>query len=937
MNVTLPSMNVSRYLPKLAIGFALLCVSSPLYPEYRMFFIGNSFINASGSAETIPGIVEALAEAGGHTVPETLMQYISGGSFADQLDGTPGLPTNKSTPTLLDTDATAPWTHVVMTNVSSQPTRAGDVQAHMEDGMELYELIKASNPSAKVVMNQSWARSTAHGWMDGDPFETPFEMAKELWVNYRALADAINAQHPDFHPAVVAPVGNAWGNAGGYVAPADPDYFDLHGPDEYHGNDRGHYLTGCVTYSMLYGVSPEGLHTHSAIQNLNLSISDAQALRLEAAAWRTVLAAGVASERILVDFGPDTAPTTTDTAREEAWNHLNPTLGGASGSVLSNLVAAGGRTTPVLLEVMSPFDASNSGGTEESTRYPASATSDSLTGGSGTAPSIQFSGLDPDAAYRLTFYASWLDVDDPPADPVQTRYTVKGAAERFVVLDVLNNQDAAAETEALFPDDDGTLLITLSADSGPGDTYLGSIELTTLPERRLSILNQPQSQSVEQNTSVTFTLGVNVGYALDIQWYQDGAPIPGANDLTYSLKLTDPGMDGAEFHAVISNDVVTLTSDTATVYLTEDVTPPEATGVGLNGTDVLELTFSEALEQTSATDPVNYRVANRGRLLTPASVNLSGDGRTVTLTLDSGLEEHYVVSVASEVADVAGNPIPAQTFLKGAAPRTPTDSILIDFGVVDDADHIIDGERWNAIDSSATLDSGAVSGVGGVDNLLTLDGSLSGIAVEVISPFRRVSTTGTENSTEFPSQVSHDTLFGHTGNWDGLGPVVPEFKLSGFHSSEVCSLVFYASRTNVSDIRETLYVVTGSEEQSVALNASNNINDTAVLDHVIPDASGEITILLQKGPNNSRSEGYVYLGVLEISIYDGDPEPSLYPPVILGDGTVIDWVGDGVLSYTDELNNGSWIPYETPPASPFIDRSDIPTSRFYRLEFSENL
>jgi hypothetical protein len=155
----------------------------------------------------------------------------------------------------------------------------------------LYDKIMSNNPQTKIVLYETWSRSAAHSYITGtsgpQSFTSTAQMQKELRDNYAALATTLNLEHPNNPPVQIAPAGSAWENAGGLLPAGSPGFADLHGSDEYHGDDDGYYLSAATIFSTIYGVSPEGLSTKAPVVTLNLQ-RNVSPLHLEKTAWNTV-------------------------------------------------------------------------------------------------------------------------------------------------------------------------------------------------------------------------------------------------------------------------------------------------------------------------------------------------------------------------------------------------------------------------------------------------------------------------------------------------------------------------------------------------------------------------------------------------------------------------------------------------------------------------
>ncbi len=202
-----------------------------------------------------------------------------------------------------------------------------------------------------------------------------------------------------------------------------------------------------------------------------------------------------------------------------------------------------------------------------------------------------------------------------------------------------------------------------------------------------------------------------------------------------------------------------------------------------------------------------------------------------------------------------------------ATPAARADGFLFDFG----ADATTTGggpagppTHWNNVSSVGTSDAGVL------DGLLDSNGNATAIGFQMVSRFNGANESGTTTASLYPASATRDSLFGNTEVFSGLENITPIFKLVALDPAARYDLTFYASRTGVSDNRETLYTVTGTAETAVALDASNNQTNVARVTAAAPDANGELTVALAPGPNNNNANHFVYLGVLEIKASTGE-------------------------------------------------------------------
>ncbi len=165
------------------------------------------------------------------------------------------------------------------------------------------------------------------------------------------------------------------------------------------------------------------------------------------------------------------------------------------------------------------------------------------------------------------------------------------------------------------------------------------------------------------------------------------------------------------------------------------------------------------------------------------------------------------------------------------------------------------------------------------------DGNLTGIGVTT-SGFNGSNTNGTlvpagSAGTIFSTTYTRDSLYGNTGLFNNVSRPVATMVFSGLDGSgaTVYTFDFFASRTSVSDNRETEYNLAGAGSPlSVFLDASNNTSNFVTSAGIIPTAGGIITLTVDAGPNNNNGTGadptrFYYLGAMRLTTAP-IPEPS---------------------------------------------------------------
>ena len=435
-----------------------------------------------------------------------------------------------------------------------------------------------------------------------------------------------------------------------------------------------------------------------------------------------------------------------------------------------------------------------------------------------------------------------------------------------MAYDPANNwYDRIATVVGIVPDALGQITISLAptASNNRYDILLGVLQADEIPQQKSVVfVEEPADQTVVEYRPVTFKAAVDGTPPYTIQWLKNGQPISGAQEFTYTIPQATFDLDGAFFSVSVSNAIDRAVSRGALLHIVPDSYGPVPLAADAPNALTLRLPFDEFLDPNSVTAVANYWV-NAGALQVTSAV-LEADGKTVTLTLASRLTSAFSVRI-SGVRDLAGNEVAAGTTSIGVL---RAQAILIDFGasatptakgpVPDDPANF-----WNNVTDSI----GATVG-GQVPNLVATDNTPTGIGLVILSRFNGANTNGTLASAQFPQDATRDSLFGNTETFSGVGNIFPKFKLTGLDPFLTYGFTFYASRTGVTDNRETGYTVAGSNAGFAALNAAGNIDKTTTVAGIIPTASGEITISLAPTAANNNANHFTYLGVMKV-------EPSL--------------------------------------------------------------
>jgi len=451
------------------IGSALSASTARADDPLNLLFLGNSYTDLG----PIPHLVRDLATDAGWATPN--VQYVAPHGQT--------LSFHSTNPDTLNAIDLGSWDYVVMQEFSTRPTdNAGSPTTFKNSATTLYDRVKLSSPDAQVLLYETWARHPDHSIYDST-FTDPAQMQAQLRLHYNDAADNFipaNSTAAVKTDVAVAPVGDAWEsylNTGGPIR--------LHASDDHHAGDNGKYLTSAVIYSTIYD--------RSAANRTSLLTSPANAAILQTFADATTgkttpggpdgvelgfLAPGAS---IQIDFGSTASLTAGN------WNNLTDSING----IAVNMIDDAGTTTAVDAAITDGFVGANSVGIAGNTLgYPGTASTDNFWTGSFdghaealTKPGqVTLSGLDPDAEYDLTLFASRTGTDS--GNGRLTRYTVDG---QWQDLEVADNADTQVVFEDITPAADGSLTIDVVA-SVAGTSRFGYLSLLRLTANTPSVL-----------------------------------------------------------------------------------------------------------------------------------------------------------------------------------------------------------------------------------------------------------------------------------------------------------------------------------------------------------------------------------------------------------------------------------------------------------------
>ncbi len=189
-----------------------------------------------------------------------------------------------------------------------------------------------------------------------------------------------------------------------------------------------------------------------------------------------------------------------------------------------------------------------------------------------------------------------------------------------------------------------------------------------------SFLQDVADITTVENQTVVFSSTIN-GEPVNYQWYRDYTPQPmvalsGETLSSYSLKTTLKD-NNAKFRLVVGTKQGMIISRPAVLKVNPDVTLPAVTAVSANVYNPfrIQVTFSEPVIPSTATDPANYLVDNGVMVFGAAMVDANNTGVYLyTSTLNFGINYGLTVSGVKDVATVPNTIATAVKNFKFLAP-----------------------------------------------------------------------------------------------------------------------------------------------------------------------------------------------------------------------------------------------------------------------------
>jgi hypothetical protein len=193
-------------------------------------------------------------------------------------------------------------------------------------------------------------------------------------------------------------------------------------------------------------------------------------------------------------------------------------------------------------------------------------------------------------------------------------------------------------------------LHTVSAlDTNYGFAVRVSADISSFAVGPVVITSQPTNITAVEGQSATFTF--NGAGPSRFQWLQNGSPIAGATNASYTIPAVTFGMNSNRYAVTASNPSFSTTSSNAFLFVSTDTNSPSLVSAYCISSNQILVSFSESVSLATAQNAANYLITNR----TAPNLNILSatvaNGSNVLLTVSTGGAGQYVLVASTNIQD----------------------------------------------------------------------------------------------------------------------------------------------------------------------------------------------------------------------------------------------------------------------------------------------
>jgi hypothetical protein len=192
--------------------------------------------------------------------------------------------------------------------------------------------------------------------------------------------------------------------------------------------------------------------------------------------------------------------------------------------------------------------------------------------------------------------------------------------------------------------------VVLGKDPSANSTAVYALSGLLAPPTPAFFFNQPSNVTVLELNAASFSATVLGNPSPSLQWYFDGATVPGATNSTYTIAKASLTENAAQVWMVASNVVsnvnYSVTSSVVVLTVVADTNPPVLLGARSLGLTQVEISLSKPITAGTATNTSNYAITGPNGMLAILSSAQDASQSNVVLSVGTMVDQSaYMVTV----------------------------------------------------------------------------------------------------------------------------------------------------------------------------------------------------------------------------------------------------------------------------------------------------